>query len=429
MSTILIDRVCELVTTGEMSRAGLARAAGLHPNSLRKLGDSDWNPTAETLGKLERFLAGGSRGVMASAEAIIDEARNGRMFILVDDEDRENEGDLVIPAQMATPDAINFMAKHGRGLICLAMTRERIDGLGLAPMSRSNGTRHETAFTVSIEAKEGVTTGISAADRARTISVAIDGAKGPEHLVTPGHVFPLVARDGGVLVRAGHTEAAVDVARLAGLNPSGVICEIMEDDGSMARMDGLIAFAQLHNLKIGTIRDLIAYRLKKDRLVEQTAEAQFESRWGGTWTAKTFLNKASGVEQIALVKGRIDPESPTLVRMHALSLFPDVFAEQGPRGGLLEGAMEAIAEEGAGAIVAINRPMPDGLSRALKRRAGEMVEPDSEQLRDYGVGAQILAALGVHEMILLTNSHHTPVALGGYGLAIVGERPIPGTER
>ncbi|MGQ0588407.1 MAG: 3,4-dihydroxy-2-butanone-4-phosphate synthase, partial [Sphingosinicella sp.] len=190
MSTLLIDRVCELVTGGEMSRAGLARAAGLHPNSLRKLGDSDWNPTAETLGKLARFLAGGSRGVMARAVANIDEARNGRMFILVDDEDRENEGDLVIPAQMATPDAINFMAKHGRGLICLALTRERVDALGLAPMSRSNGTRHETAFTVSIEAREGVTTGISAADRARTISVAIDAAKGPEHIVTPGHVFP-----------------------------------------------------------------------------------------------------------------------------------------------------------------------------------------------------------------------------------------------
>ena len=318
MSTILIERLCDMVAAGEMSRAGLARAAGLHPNSLRKLGDADWNPTADTLVKLERFLSRGAGGVMASAEAIIDEARNGRMFILVDDEDRENEGDLVIPAQMATPDAINFMAKHGRGLICLALARERVAQLGLAPMSASNGTRHETAFTVSIEAREGVTTGISAADRARTISVAIDAGKGPEHLVTPGHVFPLAARDGGVLVRAGHTEAAVDVSRLAGLNPSGVICEIMDDDGTMARMDGLVAFAQLHNLKIGTIRDLIAYRLKKDRLVEQTAEARFESRWGGTWTAKTFLNKASGAEQIALVKGHVDPDKPTLVRMHAL---------------------------------------------------------------------------------------------------------------
>ena len=425
MSTILIERLCDMVAAGEVSRAGLARAAGLHPNSLRKLGDSDWNPTADTLGKLEKFLASGSRGAMASAEAIIDEARNGRMFILVDDEDRENEGDLVIPAQMATPDAINFMAKHGRGLICLALARERVDQLGLQPMSPVNGARLETAFTASIEAKEGITTGISAADRARTISVAIDAGKGPEHIVSPGHVFPLVARDGGVLVRAGHTEAAVDVARLAGLNPAGVICEIMSEDGSMARMDDLFVFAQLHNLRIGTIRDLIAYRMRKDRLVEQTAEAQFESRWGGTWTAKTFLNKASGVEQIALVKGKVDPARPSLVRMHALSIVPDVFAEEGARGGLLEGAMKAIASEGAGVIVVINRPMPDAMSQSLRIRAGGTPPTDSEQLRDYGVGAQILAELGVHDMILLTNSHHTPVALGGYGLAIVGERAIP----
>jgi len=365
---------------------------------------------------------------MATAEQIIDEARNGRMFILVDDEDRENEGDLVIPAQMATPDAINFMAKHGRGLICLAMTRDRVEQLGLPLMPRHNDSRLETAFTISIEAKEGVTTGISAADRARTVSVAIDAAKGREHLVTPGHVFPLVARDGGVLVRAGHTEAAVDVSRLAGLNPSGVICEIMCEDGSMARMEDLFAFAQLHNLRIGTIRDLIAYRLRKDRLVEQTAEARFESRWGGAWSARTYLNKASGAEQIALVKGKVDPEKPTLVRMHALSLFADAFAEAGARGGLLEGAMQAIADEGAGVIVVINRPMPDALSQALKVRAGEAEQRDTEQIRDYGVGAQILAALGVHDMVLLTNSHHTPVALAGYGLAIVGERPIPGSR-
>jgi 3,4-dihydroxy 2-butanone 4-phosphate synthase / GTP cyclohydrolase II len=428
MSTLLIERLCELVDSGDMSRAGLARAAGLHPNSLRKLGEADWNPTADTLLKLERFLAGGGRGVMASAEQIIDEARNGRMFILVDDDDRENEGDLVIPAQMATPDAINFMARHGRGLICLALSKERVDQLGLPLMSRTNGTRHETAFTVSIEARDGVTTGISAADRARTIAVAIDAAKGADHIVSPGHVFPLVARPGGVLVRAGHTEAAVDVARLAGLNPSGVICEIMKEDGTMARMDDLVAFAQLHNMKIGTIRDLIAWRLKVDRLVEQTGEAQFESRWGGTWTAKTFLNKAAGTEQIALVKGRIDPDRPTLVRMHALSIFSDAFAEAGARGGLLEGAMKAIAEAGAGVIVAINRPMPDALSQALKVRAGAADARATDQLRDYGVGAQILSALGVHDMILLTNSHHTPVALGGYGLAIVGERPIPAAE-
>jgi 3,4-dihydroxy 2-butanone 4-phosphate synthase/GTP cyclohydrolase II len=304
------------------------------------------------------------------------------------------------------------------------MSRERIDQLGLPPMSRHNGTSLGTAFTVSIEAKEGVTTGISAADRARTISVAIDAAKGPEHIVSPGHVFPLVARDGGVLVRAGHTEAAVDVARLAGLNPSGVICEIMGDDGSMARMDDLFAFAQLHGLRVGTIRDLIAYRLKADRLIEQTAEARFESRWGGTWSARTFLNKASGVEQIALVKGEIDPARPTLVRMHALSILTDTFAESDGRGGLLERAMRAIASEGAGVIVAINRPMPDTLSRGLKLRSGEIEERDVGLLRDYGVGAQILAALGVNDMELLTNSQHSPAALAGFGLAIVGVRPL-----
>jgi 3,4-dihydroxy 2-butanone 4-phosphate synthase/GTP cyclohydrolase II len=365
------------------------------------------------------------RGFLSTPEELIDEARNGRMFILVDDEQRENEGDLVIPAQMATPDAINFMAKNGRGLICLALSKSRIDQLGLQLMSRHNGTRHETAFTTSIEAREGVTTGISAADRARTIAVAIDAAKGPEHIVTPGHVFPLVAKEGGVLIRAGHTEAAVDVSRLAGLNPSGVICEIMSEDGTMARMDDLVAFAQLHGLKIGTIRDLIAYRLKKDHLVEQTGEARFESRWGGTWTAKSFLNKALGNEQVALVKGEIDPSKPILVRMHQLSLFSDAFGEANARGGLLARAMEMIGEEGAGVIVVLNRPMPDALSTALNVRSGKAVSKDMEELRDYGGGAQILSALGVQDMILLTNTHHTPVALGGYGLTIVGERPIP----
>jgi 3,4-dihydroxy 2-butanone 4-phosphate synthase / GTP cyclohydrolase II len=363
------------------------------------------------------------RGFLSSPEELIDEARNGRMFILADDEDRENEGDLVIPAQMATPDAINFMARHGRGLICLALTRARVEQLGLELMSRNNRTRHETAFTTSIEAKEGVTTGISAADRARTISVAIDAARGAEDIVTPGHVFPLVARDGGVLIRAGHTEAAVDIARLAGLNPSGVICEIMREDGTMARMDDLVAFAQLHGLKIGTIRDLIAYRLKKDHLVEQTAEARFESCWGGTWTAKSFLNKALGTETVALIKGEIDPARPTLVRMHQLSLFEDVFGESSPRSRLLRGAMKAIADEGAGVIVALTRNVP--ISALLDARSGKRGRPDMDQLRDYGGGAQILSALGVHDMVLLTNTHHTPVALGGYGLKIVGERPIP----
>ncbi|MEA3062416.1 MAG: 3,4-dihydroxy 2-butanone 4-phosphate synthase / cyclohydrolase [Sphingomonadales bacterium] len=365
------------------------------------------------------------RGFLSSPEELIDEARNGRMFILVDDEERENEGDLVIPAQMATPDAINFMATHGRGLVCLALTRERVDQLGLELMSRHNGTRHETAFTTSIEAKDGVTTGISAADRARTVSVAIDASKGPEHIVTPGHVFPLVAREGGVLIRAGHTEAAVDVARLAGLNPSGVICEIMREDGTMARMDDLVAFAQRHGLKIGTIRDLIAYRLKKDHLVEQTAETSFESEWGGTWTAKAFLNKAVGRETVALVKGELDPSRPTLVRMHQLNLFADALGEASSRSGLLAGAMRAIAEEGAGVIVCLDRQAP--YSDILNARSGKAPR-DMDQLRDYGGGAQILSALGIHDMILLTNTHHTPIALEGYGLKIVAERPIPTGE-
>jgi 3,4-dihydroxy 2-butanone 4-phosphate synthase / GTP cyclohydrolase II len=363
-------------------------------------------------------------GFLSSPEEIIDEARNGRMFILVDDEDRENEGDLVIPAQMATPDAINFMARHGRGLICLAMTKARVDQLGLDLMSRNNGTRHETAFTVSIEARHGVTTGISAADRARTVAVAIDAGKARDEIVTPGHVFPLVARDGGVLVRAGHTEAAVDVARLAGLNPSGVICEIMNDDGTMSRMDDLVAFAQLHGLKIGTIRDLIAYRLRHDHLVERRAEARFVSRWGGEWRAITFWNKAAGTEQVALVKGRVDPETPTLVRMHALSPFADIFGEDCDRGGMLARSMELIAAEGAGVIVVINRPRADAFTAAVRLKAGEAV-PDMEELRDYGVGAMILTELGVEEMVLLTNTHHTLVGLDGYGLRIVGERPVP----
>ncbi|WP_010161658.1 3,4-dihydroxy-2-butanone-4-phosphate synthase [Sphingomonas sp. PAMC 26617] len=368
-------------------------------------------------------------GFLSSPEELIDEAKNGRMFILVDDEDRENEGDLVIPAQMATPEKINFMAKYGRGLICLAMTKKRVEELGLGLMSRHNGTRHETAFTTSIEARDGVTTGISAADRARTISVAIDSSKGKDEIVTPGHVFPLVARDGGVLVRAGHTEAAVDVSRLAGLNPSGVICEIMNEDGTMSRLDDLVGFAQLHNLKIGTIRDLIAYRRRHDHLVEKRAEMAFDSKWGGQWKAMTFHNKATGDETIALVKGRIDPTKPTLVRMHTASYFVDMFGEQSQRSGLLSGAMEAIAAEGTGVIVVINRPMKDSVTRFIKLRSeGKGAgAPEVEELRDYGVGAQILAELGVEEMVLLTNTHHALVGLEGYGLSIVDERPIPGT--
>ncbi|HET9459357.1 MAG TPA: 3,4-dihydroxy-2-butanone-4-phosphate synthase [Sphingomicrobium sp.] len=423
MSTTLIERLTAIIDTGEVSRAALARAAGLHPNSLRKLGSPDWNPTADTLKRLEKLIQRGTTDVLVGTQAIIDEARNGRMFILVDDDDRENEGDLVIPAQMATPDAINFMARHGRGLICLALTRERADQLGLEPMARTNRSRNETAFTVSIEAKEGISTGISAADRARTIAVAIDSSNGPEELVSPGHIFPLVARPGGVLVRTGHTEAAVDVARLAGLNPSAVICEIMRDDGSMARLDDLMDFARAHGLKIGTIRDLIAYRLKKDHLVERTAASLFRAESGAQWEAQVFRDKSSGEEQLALVYGTPDTSKPVLVRMHSLDLFADVLGEAGPRSGVLKGAMRMIEKEGAGVVVALHAAAPGSLSRAIDLRAGKPVE-GGDAVRGYGIGAQILAALGIHDMILLSNTRHSPVALAGYGLAIVDERPI-----
>jgi 3,4-dihydroxy 2-butanone 4-phosphate synthase/GTP cyclohydrolase II len=423
MSTTLIDQLTAIVDTGEVSRAALARAAGLHPNSLRKLGAPDWNPTADTLKRLERLIQRGTTDVLVGAEAIIDEARNGRMFILVDDDDRENEGDLVVPAQMATPDAINFMARHGRGLICLALTKDRADQLGLEPMTRTNRSRNETAFTVSIEAKEGISTGISAADRARTVSVAIDAANGPDAIVSPGHVFPLVASPGGVLVRAGHTEAAVDVARLAGLNPSAVICEIMRDDGSMARLDDLMDFARSHGLKIGTIRDLIAYRLKKDHLVERTAATLFKAKSGAEWEAQVFRDKTSGEEQLALVHGTLNIDEPVLVRMHSLDLFADVLGEQGPRSGVLQGAMRSIEREGSGIVVALHAAAPGSLSRSIDLRAGKPVE-GGDAVRGYGIGAQILAALGIRDMILLSNTRHSPVGLAGYGLAIVDERPI-----
>jgi 3,4-dihydroxy 2-butanone 4-phosphate synthase / GTP cyclohydrolase II len=423
MSATLMDQLEAVIATGEVSRAGLARAAGLHPNSLRKLGQPDWNPTADTLMRLEKLIQRGTREVLVGPEEIINEARNGRMFVLVDDEDRENEGDLIIPAQMATPDAINFMARHGRGLICLALTKERAEQLGLEPMTRSNRSRNETAFTVSIEAREGITTGISAADRARTVAVAIDASNGPDALVSPGHVFPLVARPGGVLVRAGHTEAAVDIARLAGLNPSGVICEVMRDDGSMARLDDLIDFARAHGLKIGTIRDLIAYRLKKDHLVERVATSPFVSSSGAQWQAQVFRDKSSGEEQLALVFGTLDPSGPVLVRMHSLDLFADVLGEQGPKSGVLQRAIRMIEQEGSGVVVALHAAAPGSLSRSIDLRAGKPAEI-GDAVRGYGTGAQILAALGIHDMVLLSNSRHSPVGLSGYGLAIVEERPI-----
>jgi 3,4-dihydroxy 2-butanone 4-phosphate synthase / GTP cyclohydrolase II len=319
---------------------------------------------------------------------------------------------------MATPDAINFMATHGRGLVCLTLTRERTELLGLELMSRNNGTRHETAFTVSIEAREGVTTGISAGDRARTVAVAIDAGKGRQDIVSPGHVFPLIARDGGVLVRAGHTEASVDISRLAGLNPSGVICEIMNEDGTMARMDDLIPFARRHSLKMGTIRDLIEYRRRNDHLVDRVAEVPFTSDYGGAWKLITYRNKVDGTDSFVLQMGQVLPDEPTLARVHTISILDDMLGQPGPKKRTLQRAMAEIGRHGSGLIVLLIRPTEGGAV------AGGGAAPDMD-LRAYGIGAQILVDMGVHDMILLTNAHRNVVAIEGYGLDIVGERAIP----
>ena len=358
---------------------------------------------------------------LSSIEEIIEDARNGRMFILVDDEDRENEGDLVIPAQMATPDAINFMAKHGRGLICLAMTKQRIEQLGLPAMSPDNGTRHQTAFTVSIEAREGVTTGISASDRARTVAAAIDATKGREAITTPGHVFPLMARDGGVLVRTGHTEASVDISRLAGLNPAGVICEIMKDDGTMARMPDLVSFAQRHGLKIATIADLIAYRLRHDRIAKPIAESKFETADAGSFRCVVYRNDGEAGEHLALIKGDLSGPEPVLVRVQAFNIFDDMHSVQ--KALELHTAMHMIDEAKRGAVVLIRSANPSVLSARVRSNFSERESPYLE-LRDYGTGAQILLDLGVREMVLLSNTKRTMIAIEGYGLKIVEQRPI-----
>jgi 3,4-dihydroxy 2-butanone 4-phosphate synthase/GTP cyclohydrolase II len=357
---------------------------------------------------------------ISPTEELLEEARRGRMFILVDDEDRENEGDLVIPAQFATPDAINFMARYARGLICLSMTRARVDQLGLPLMAQSNGTRHQTAFTVSIEARDGVTTGISAADRARTVAVAINPEVGREHIVTPGHVFPLVAREGGTLVRAGHTEAAVDFARLAGLNPSGVICEIMNDDGTMARMPDLVAFAQHHGLKLGTIADLIGHRRRTEKLVRRVQEGEVEQAIGGTWRAIVYESTAAPGEHLALVKGDVSTDAPVLVRMHAASLFREVVSGRGL--GDLHAAMRMIDAAGRGVVVLLRDPRPDALSIRLKRGATNAIAPE---IRDYGIGAQILEDLGVKRIIRLSNNPRPLIGLEGYGLQVLETRPLP----
>ncbi|SEM96595.1 3,4-dihydroxy 2-butanone 4-phosphate synthase / GTP cyclohydrolase II [Roseovarius tolerans] len=360
---------------------------------------------------------------IAPTEEIIAEARKGRMFILVDHEDRENEGDLVIAAEFATPEAVNFMALHGRGLICLPMTAERIDRLGLPMMAVNNSSRHETAFTVSIEAREGVSTGISAGDRALTIATAINEQNTMAAIATPGHVFPLRARRGGVLVRAGHTEAAVDIARLAGLNPSGVICEIMKEDGSMARLPDLIEFAKAHDLKIGTISDLIAYRHKHDNLITETGRETVTSSHGGEWQMRIFADQITGTEHVVLTKGDVSDGRPVLARAHALNALEDVLgiglaAREGAPTGKLPRAMEIIAREGRGAVFLFRQPRP--------KLAGEMEDDDTPRtVKQTGLGAQIMATMGIHELILLTDSPNTRyLGLDAYGISITGTQPL-----
>lgn len=356
-------------------------------------------------------------------EDIIEDARNGRPYILVDAEDRENEGDVIIPAQFATPDQINFMAKHARGLICLSISAERARALRLPPMAIDNQSGHGTAFTVSIEAREGVTTGISAHDRAHTIAVAVDPTKRADDIVSPGHVFPLVAKDGGVLVRAGHTEAAVDISRMAGLNPAGVICEIMKDDGSMARLPDLIAFAQLHGLKIGTIADLIAYRRRTERQVERVLETPFDSAYGGRFRMLIYRNILDKTEHVVLTKGKIDPDKATLVRMHRVDFAADMLGHAEARRDFVPKALEAIsAYDGAGVAVFIRDSNPAWLSERYGAEPG--TDHGANVLRDYGVGAQILLDLGVRDMELLSNSKTVLPGSGGYGLRIVGRRPL-----
>ena len=373
---------------------------------------------------LRRAEYSAGKGFISPIEEVIEDFRNGRMIILVDAEDRENEGDLVIPAQMATPEAINFMAKHGRGLICLSLTEGRAEQLRLEYMSRKNEARHRTAFTVSIEAREGIATGISAHDRARTIATAIDPTRDHTDIVSPGHVFPLIARSGGVLVRAGHTEASVDLARMAGLYPAGVICEIMNDDGSMARMPDLVAFAQRHGLKVGTIEDLIAYRLKNDRIVKRTATSRVDSVFGGTFELYVYETTVEPVEHLVLVRGDLSKPGPVLVRVHAVNMPADLLGigTEGEKASLVQRAMEILGGEDRGVIVLIRDLRPRSVSSWLAKQAGGTAE---RRLVEIGVGSQILRDLGISDMVLLTNSPSSRyVGLEGYGLRIVGTRKI-----
>ena len=363
-----------------------------------------------------------SRNGLSTIEEVIADAKAGKLFILVDDEDRENEGDLCVIGEYAMADAINFMAKYGRGLICLALTRIRTEQLGLTMMERRNESRHETAFTISIEAREGVTTGISAADRALTIKTAIDPNCGERDITTPGHIFPLIARDGGTLVRAGHTEAVVDIARACGSdNPSGVICEIMKDDGEMARLPDLIGFAKEHDLKIASIADLIAWRRRNESLVQRTVESAITTRIGGDWRMVIYANTVSNIEHIALVKGDISAGDPILVRMHALDLMADLLGEVSEKraGDELTTAMAAIAKAGCGVIVVLRESIASSLSSMVNQKLNMTSDTSGNRdLRDYGVGAQILTDLGIRKMILLSDTRPNVVSLEGYDLEI-----------
>lgn len=359
---------------------------------------------------------------IAPIEEIFEEAINGRPYILVDAEDRENEGDVIVPAQFSTPQYINFMAKHARGLICLALTEERAKELHLPPMAPAGRTAHGTAFTVSIEAREGVTTGISAYDRARTIAVATDPTKGAKDIVSPGHVFPLVAREGGVLVRAGHTEAAVDVSRIAGLQPSGVICEIMDDEGAMARLPQLIAFAQKHGLKIGTIADLIAYRRRSERCVTNVHSEPYDTIYCAGMTLSIFRNVFDGAEHVALTKGVPTLERPTLVRVHQMDFANDMLSPPTPRRDIVREALRIVGEHDGPAVMVFIRD-PSRFAISERRSAGGGIT-EEQAVRDYGVGAQILLDLGVRDMIILSSNHARMPSIEGYGLRIVGQRPL-----
>ena len=365
---------------------------------------------------------------LATPEEIIEDARNGRMYILVDAEDRENEGDLIIPAQFATPDAINFMARFGRGLICLAIEEQKADILGLEPQNKNNASRFETAFTQSIEAREGVTTGISAADRALTIQVAIDPDSRPDDIVTPGHMFPLIAKDGGVLVRTGHTEASVDISRMAGLNPSAVICEIMNDDGTMARLPDLIKFAQFHGMKIGTIEDLVAYRMQKDHFVKYVASSDFRSQNGDAFKIHVYRNFLDGLEHVALSKGESVPGKESLVRVHKIDFAGDILSEDSPRSGLIWDAMKQLADhDGHSVLVLIREGSIDSLLERLGAHKSK-IDRKTQTIREYGVGAQILSHQGVRKMRLITNVMPKIIGLDAYDLELVGITPLKNTR-